>query len=294
MKAILLKELRSYLRGARPFTLITVYLTILGGLLTLIYAGQTSSGFINRAEIGLSLYATVIGLALLQLTFLSPALNASSLGSERDRQTIDLLMITPVSPLQLVIGKLAAPCLFLLIMSMATLPLAAFAFLIGGIELRDLGIGLSMLALTALGYGAIGIWAAARSRTSRAGTMISQGIVFMLAIGVPVLATILAALLTEQQRRGSDVADWVLTSPIVRWPALVLLSLSPFAGLISWFVAIEEGDSLWSHDMPAELGGGSIPAVWLLSLLVWGLVIPFVLWRSARVLPRSVAKQGGG
>ena len=294
MKAILLKELRSYLRGARPFTLITVYLTILGGLLVLIYAGQSESSFINRAEIGLSLYGTVIGLALLQLTFLAPALNASSLGSERDRQTIDLLMITPVSPLKLVIGKLAAPCLFLLIMSVATLPLAAFAFLIGGIELRDLGIGLLLLALTTLGYGAIGIWAAARSRTSRSGTMISQGIVFMLAIGLPVLALIIAGLLADQQNQGSELADWILTSPIVRWPGLALLALSPFAGLFSWFFAIEQGDSLWIHQVPAELGGGSIPAVWLVSLVVWGLLIPFVLWRSARTLPRSVAQQGGG
>ncbi|HYF63226.1 MAG TPA: ABC transporter permease subunit [Herpetosiphonaceae bacterium] len=294
MKAILLKELRSYLRGARPFTLITVYLTILGGLLVLMYAGQSSSSFVNRAEIGLSLYATVIGLALLQLTFLAPALNASSLGSERDRQTIDLLMITPVSPLQLVIGKLAAPCLFLLIMSVATLPLAAFAFLIGGIELRDLAIGLGLLALTTLGYGTIGIWAAARSRTSRAGTMISQGISLGLAIGVPILSAFLVALLAEQQRQGSEVADWFLTSPIIRWPGLALLALSPFAGLFSWFYAIEEGGSLWSHTMPSELGGGSIPAIWLLSLLVWGVVIPLVLWRSARTLPRSVARQGGG
>ncbi len=294
MNAILVKELRSYLRGARPFTLISVYLTVLGGLVLLIYSSETSSGFVNRASIGLSLYGVVIGLALLQLTFLAPAMNASSLGSERDRQTIDLLMITPISALQLIVGKLIAPCLFLLILSIATLPLAAFAFLIGGIELRDLVVGFILLLITTLSYGTIGIWAAARSQTSRGGTLIAQGIVLMLAIGLPVIALVMAGLLTNEQRRGSELADWLLTSPIVRYPALAVLSLSPLVGLFSWFIAINEGGSLWTHALPSELGGGSIPVLWIWSLLVWSLLIPFLLWRSSRALPRSVAKQSGG
>ena len=294
MNAILVKELRSYLRGARPFTLISVYLTILGGLVLLIYSAETSSGFVNRSQIGLSLYGVVIGLALLQLTFLSPAMNASSLGSERDRQTIDLLMITPVSAFQLIIGKLIAPCLFLLILSIATLPLAAFAFLIGGIEIRDLVVGFMILLITTLSYGTIGIWAAARSRTSRGGTLIAQGIVLLLAIGLPVIAFILAMLLANEQQRGSAFAEWLLTSPIVRYPALAVLSLSPFVGLFSWFMAIDEGGSTWTHSLPNELGGGTIPVLWIWSLVAWMVLIPFLLWRSSRALPRSVARQSGG
>jgi ABC-type transport system involved in multi-copper enzyme maturation permease subunit len=294
MNAILVKELRSYLRGARPFTLITVYLTVLGGLVLLIYTTETSSGFVNRAQIGLTLYGVVMGLALLQLIFLAPAMNASSLGSERDRQTIDLLMVAPVSAIQLIIGKLIAPCLFLLILSIATLPLAGFAFLIGGIEIRDLLVGFMLLLLTTLSYGTIGIWAAARSRTSRSGTMIAQGIVLLLAIGLPVIALILAGLLASQISQGSELAEWVLTSPIVRYPALAVLSLSPFVSLFSWFIAISEGGSLWTHSLPSELGGGSIPVLWIWSLGMWLLLIPFLLWRSSRALPRSVARQSGG
>lgn len=294
MKAILIKELRSYLRGARPFTLITIYLTILGGLLLLIYSTQVSASFINRAEIGLSLYGVVIGLALFQLTFLAPAMNASSLGSERDRQTIDLLLITPVSTLKLIIGKLVAPCLFLLILSVATLPLAGFAFLIGGIEIRDLVVGFVLLLTTTLSYGTVGIWAAARSRTSRSGTMIAQGIVFMLAIGLPVVALILVALLDSEQRQGSVLAEWILTSPIVRYPALALLSLSPFINLLSWFIVIGEGGSMWTHRLPSEFGGGTVLVAWVWSVGVWSVLIPFLLWRSSRTLLRSVAKQGSG
>lgn len=294
MKAILLKELRSYLRGARPFTLISFYLAILGGLMVLIYAGETSSRFVNRASIGLTLFNVVIGLALVQMVFIAPAMNASSLGSERDFQTIDLLMITPVKPINVIIGKLAAPCLFLLLLGLATLPLAGFAFLIGGIEIRDLLVGLALLVISTFSYGTIGIWAAARSRTSRGGTLTAQVIVLMLALGVPVVAGIVATLLGEEARRGSAFAEWLLTSPLIRWPVLALLSLSPLAGLVSWLVAVDNGASPWWHDMPAELGGGRVPVLWLISLVVWAIVIPFLLWRSSLALPRSVAKQGGG
>lgn len=294
MKAILIKELRLYLRGARPFTLITVYLTVISAVLLLIYATSTSSGFLNRASFGQGLYSLVLGLSLLEIAVLTPTLNASTLGGERDRQTIDLLMITPLSPLQVIVGKLVAPCLFLLLLSVATLPLIGIAFLIGGVELRDLLVGLALLVLTTIAYGTVGIWMAARSSSSRSGTLKAQGIAFLLAIGLPIIAFLLVTVLNNMQGQGSAFADWMLTSPLVRWPALAVLSLSPFVGLFSWIAALNSGGSLWFHDMPGDLGGGRIPVLWLISLAVWAVLIPLLLLRSARTLPRSVANHSGG
>ncbi|HEY1016846.1 MAG TPA: ABC transporter permease subunit [Herpetosiphonaceae bacterium] len=292
MRAMIVKELRSYLRGARPFVLISVYLLVLGGILLLVYATEADSPFVNRSSLGTMIYVVVFGLALLQLTFLTPAMNASALGGERDRQTIDLLLVAPIKPWMLVVGKLAAPCLFLLLLSLATVPLAGIAFLIGGIELRDLLVGLLLLVLTTLSYGSIGIWAAASARSSRSSTMLAQGIVFMLAIGVPVVAFVVLGLLVNNADEG--FAEWLLTSQIVRWPAVILMSLSPFVGLASWLVALESGDLSLTHTMPNDVGGGKIPVLWVMSLIVWSVLIPLLLWRSARALPRSVARSGGG
>lgn len=293
MKAMIVKELRSYLRGVRPFVLISIYLLVLGGILLLAYATEVSSSFVSRSSLGMMIYVVVFGLALLQITFLTPAMNASALGGERDRQTIDLLLIAPIKPWMLVVGKLVAPCLFLLLLSLATVPLAGVAFLIGGIELRDLLVGLVLLVMTTLSYGSIGIWAAASARSSRSSTMLAQGLVFMLAIGLPVVAFIIAGLLAQQNGQ-SPLAEWLLTSRLVRWPALVLLSLSPFVGLASWLGAIQSGTFSWTHEMPGELGGGEIPVIWLMSVIVWAVLIPLLLWRSSRALPRSVARSGGG
>ena len=294
MSAILLKEFRSFLRMGRPFLTLTLYLLVIGGLMFLIYTANVSSPFVNRSNIGQSLFVLIIGFSLLQLTFLAPAFHASALGIERDRQTIDLLMITPISTTKLIIGKMAAPLVYLLLLSLATIPLASFAFFIGGIELIDIAVGLLLLILTMVGYGSIGMWAASRAASSRSGLFMAQGLAFFLAILLPILSLISAAIIGPMSTTSS-LAEWVLTSPIIRWPVLILLSLSPFVVLFTWIVfVLDQGNSIWTMDMPAELGGGTVPALWIIATVTWLIVVPWMIWRSSRRLPRSVAQQGGG
>ena len=288
MTAILLKEFRSYLRGARPFTLLTVYMTLISVLFMLVYAGGASSPFTNRASLGTQLFSFTVGLALLQLVFLAPALNSSALGSERDRQTIDLLMITPLRRIMIILGKLIAPSIFLILLSIAVLPLGGLAFMIGGIEPRDLIVAFLLMVGTALGYGSIGIWAAARTRTSRGGTLMAQAICFMLAIGIPFIG-IFVVILLDNNNMLQDVMESFL-----RYPIFLIVSLSPFVGLFGWLGAIEGNQgTAWTIDLPAEMGGGTIPQFWILSLILWLIIVPLLLWRSARQLPKSLESHGG-
>ena len=45
-------------------------------------------------------------LETLQVVFLAPALTAGAISLEREKQTLDLLVVTPISSLAIVIGKL--------------------------------------------------------------------------------------------------------------------------------------------------------------------------------------------
>ncbi|WP_110513513.1 ABC transporter permease [Herpetosiphon llansteffanensis] len=291
MKAILQKEFRSYLRGNRAFTMLSIYLFILSGLCVLIYAGYNDSGFADRSDIGLSLYVSSAVVALFQLTFFAPSLNASSLGSERDRQTIDVLMVTPVRRYQIVLGKLIAPCLFLFLLSLATLPIGAMALLIGGIEIRDLLIALTIQVVTVLGYGTVGIWGASWAKTSRGAMLATLGLALIMAIGLPLLALLVLAVLSNDQA----LFDSIMNNGFIRNLGVVILSFSPFFSLVMWIQSISEGSATtWTLDLQGQLGGGTILQPWVISVLIWLVLIPLLIWRSSKQLQKSVARSSGG
>ncbi|XSG73467.1 ABC transporter permease [Herpetosiphon llansteffanensis] len=291
MKAILQKEFRSYLRGNRAFTMLSIYLFILSGLCVLIYAGYSDSGFSDRSDIGLSLYVSSAVVALFQLTFFAPSLNASSLGSERDRQTIDVLMVTPVRRYQIVLGKLIAPCLFLFLLSLATLPIGAMALLIGGIEIRDLLIALAIQVVTVLGYGTVGIWGASWAKTSRGAMLATLGLALIMAIGLPLLALLVLAVLSNDQA----LFDSIMNNGFIRNLGVVILSFSPFFSLVMWIQSISEGSATtWTLDLQGQLGGGTILQPWVISILIWLVLIPLLIWRSSKQLQKSVARSSGG
>lgn len=291
MKAILQKEFRSYLRGNRAFTMLSIYLFILSGLCVLIYAGQSENGFVDRSQIGLSLYSTAAAVALFQLTFFAPSLNASSLGSERDRQTIDVLMVTPVRRYQIILGKLIAPCLFLFLLSLASLPIGALALLIGGIEARDLWIALAIQLVTVLGYGSVGIWGASWAKTSRGAMMATLGFALVLAIGLPLLAILVLGVLSNDQA----LFDAIVENSFIRNLGVVVLSFSPFFSLIMWIQSVTDGQATtWTLDLQGGLGGGTILQPWVISVLIWLVLIPLLIWRSSKQLQKSVAHSSGG
>ncbi|KPL88783.1 ABC transporter permease [Herpetosiphon geysericola] len=291
MKAILQKEFRSYLRGNRAFTMLSIYLFILSGLCVLIYAGFNDGGFSDRSDIGLALYVTSAVVAIFQLTFFAPSLNASSLGSERDRQTIDVLMVTPVRRYQIILGKLIAPCLFLFLLSLASLPIGAMALLIGGIEIRDLLIALTIQVVTVLGYGTVGIWGASWAKTSRGAMLATLGLALIMAVGLPLLALLVVGILSNDEALFKSI----MNNGFIRNLGVVILSFSPFFSLVMWIQSISEGQATtWTLDLQGALGGGVILQPWLISLLLWLVLIPLLIWRSSKQLQKSVARSSGG
>ena len=123
---------------------------------------------------------TAVELGLICL--LAPALTADLISGERERQTLDLLLVTPLSRRQIVVGKLVAALGSLLLLIVLALPIQAIAVLIGGIGLEELLVGLLLLGLTATTYGCVGLFWSARLRTTR-GAMLFSYVTTLLGVG---------------------------------------------------------------------------------------------------------------
>ena len=138
MNPILVKELRSRMRGPRAFVLLSIYLLVLSAAVLLLYiamANNSASDIGAGREIGKGLFLMIGAVALIQVCIITPSLTSGSIAGERERQSYDLLIASPLSSWQIVWGKLASALAFALLLVISVLPLMAMAFLFGGSSL---------------------------------------------------------------------------------------------------------------------------------------------------------------
>jgi ABC-type transport system involved in multi-copper enzyme maturation permease subunit len=178
--AIWVRELRGRMRGKRAFIFLTFYLSLLAVILWL--ALRTTEGseltVAQSMDIGRGIFGAVILIETLVVIALAPAYTAGAITSERERQTYDLLAVTPISSLSLVVGKLLSGLSYLALIVFASFPIAAYAFLFGGVDPSDLVRGYLVVVAAGLAIGAIGIWCSAtmsRSQTATVAAFIVTG-----------------------------------------------------------------------------------------------------------------------
>ncbi len=173
---ILFKEFAVQMRGSRAALLIAVYVGLAIVAARLIYgvvASELDRGEpLVAAQIGQVLFIGLsMGLQAL-IVFLAPATTVNAISGEHERGTYQLLQTTPVTPLQLVAGKLVAALAFLLVLLLAALPVFAVVVLFGGITAADILRVAVTLVITAVAGGAFGLLCSAITRQTYSATLL--------------------------------------------------------------------------------------------------------------------------
>ncbi|MGZ8528076.1 MAG: ABC transporter permease [Candidatus Limnocylindrales bacterium] len=188
--AVGVKELRGRMRGKRAFVLLTVYLVILGGfawMIELLLEQAFSSNFgaqtYATAQIGRGVFIALLLLETLLVMFLAPAYTAGAISLEREKQTIDMLITTPISSLAIVLGKLFSALTYVFLLIISSIPLTALVFVFGGVAPEDVVKGYVMLLVTALGLGCIGLFCSALFRRTQAATVVTYFVVLAITLG---------------------------------------------------------------------------------------------------------------
>lgn len=189
--AIGVKELRGRMRGRRAFIILTIYLSLLGGFALMVEkimeAGfSTGFGGTNAAAspaIGQGIFAALLMLMTLQVVFLAPSSTAGAVSLEREKQTLELLVTTPISSLAIVIGKLLSALIYVFLLIAASIPLMAVVFVFGGVGPEDVLRGYIVLIVTALGLGSFGLLCSSIVKRTTASTAITIFGVLAITIG---------------------------------------------------------------------------------------------------------------
>src|SRR6478735_3320944 len=191
ISAIGAKELRGRMRGRRAFVILTIYLLLLGGFAWMVELlmersftnGFGSSAAYASASIGQGIFAAILMLETLQVVFLTPAATAGAISLEREKQTLDMLITTPISSLAIVIGKLLSALTYVFLLIVASVPLTAVVFVYGGVGPDDVLRGYLVLLVTAIGLGSFGLLCSSLVRRTQAATAIAIFGVLSITVG---------------------------------------------------------------------------------------------------------------
>lgn len=225
-------ELRRRFRSMRSHGILTTYLAIVSGLAMVLYlgasltTGPTAIGA-GRA-VGQGLFYIVTGLLLVLVCFIGPAFAAGSISGERERQTLDLLRVTPVLARHVVWAKFWSSFGFVLVLVLITLPIYMLALLIGGVEPMQLGMVVTTVTASGFAFVALSVFASAHTASRLGATILTYAIVLLLVVGTSVLTLFLSPVFQSVRSSASGAGGLVAQLVLV-----ALLSVSPVSAIVA-------------------------------------------------------------
>lgn len=165
------RELRVRVRVGRGYLLQAFYLAFMILVVALIYQAAVTENpdLTNPVRIQAALvefYRVVISMLTALIVLIAPALTANAITLERERKTIDLLLATPLTARQLLVGKLMGSFAFIVLLLALTLPVNAVSVMLGGVSFPDLLKAYLLIASGGLVLCAIALFTSVYARNS--------------------------------------------------------------------------------------------------------------------------------
>jgi ABC-type transport system involved in multi-copper enzyme maturation permease subunit len=209
---IVVKEGVSRMRTWRAPVVATLYLGLIGAVgFAWLNLGETTGQFTDGRPIAAIVGSQAFGaMAFFQLGLVclfAPALAAGAISGERERQTLDVLLVSRVSAFGIVWGKLVASMAYVLLLILTALPLFAAVFLFGGIDFSQFVLSQVVTIATAFCLGAVAIFFSAVFQRTLAATVSSYAAAFALTFGTALLGIVVSASQTLS-RSGSGLVQF--------------------------------------------------------------------------------------
>jgi ABC-type transport system involved in multi-copper enzyme maturation permease subunit len=185
------RELRVRVRVGRAYLLQAFYLAFLILIVALAYQAAIGDNPdlrnpVRVQEALVEFYRLVMSMLVALIALIAPALTANAITLERERKTMDLLLATPLTARQLLVGKLLGSFAFIVLLLALTLPVSAVSVLLGGVSFPELLKAYLLIACGGLVLCAIALFSSVYARNSTLAVLWSYLRVagFLLATGV--------------------------------------------------------------------------------------------------------------
>ncbi|MBE5959942.1 MAG: hypothetical protein E7256_00910 [Lachnospiraceae bacterium] len=197
---IFIKEIRQNARMKKTAVMLALYngcLALFG--LFAFYLTFRRTGNTLQADYGdvLTMYGIITGIEFILVLCIVPAITATSIAAEREKQTLDILMTTPLSRRRIIFGKLASAISIVMLLTISSLPVISVVFSIGGITIGDVIAFILLMLVCSVYAGSIGIMFSCICKKTVTAVVSSYVVLLMLIAGLPLFLF------------GSEVVDYL-------------------------------------------------------------------------------------
>ena len=145
--------------GHLAFRCVFLGVCLIGFLIVLARAetGTSSASLGELARAGAGLFANLSWIQVLLICLLGPLFTGGAITQQRHAQTLDVLLTTPMSNAQIVIGSLIGRLSFVLLLALGGLPFFLICRLYGGVTLGQILTSFGLAAAAALVTGSLAV-----------------------------------------------------------------------------------------------------------------------------------------
>lgn len=272
------KEFRLRMRSPRSMLSVLFYVLALGAvamgfIYIFLYLGQNGSQRFDPTRSQMMFY--VLSFAqLILIAFMAPALTAGVISSEREKQTLSMLLTTQQSSSTIVLSKLVSSLSFMTLIVLATLPIYSIVFLYGGISPKQLISVFLFYLFVMLLLGSLGVLFSTLFKRTIIAIIVTYGVGLVIFLVTGLLYIFFV---------GIEVRNMYSTgTPVTQSYSWIgyLLGLNPAGAMISLF------EPSFSKEMFMVQGGtlnSKAPIeLWQEFVIVYSVVIVVSLWIAIR------------
>lgn len=178
---VLQYELLSNLRLLRAFVLLFAYVALLGGVVYLAWPQAEVIDFAQPEEAKRLVNLFFFGQYMIA-SLMTPSFAAGAITGEKERQSYEMLLASPLRPGAIVLGKLLAALCHLAILMLCSLPIVMLCLPLGGVSPYEVFAAyIAMISSVALS-GMICLWASSFFSRTSASLLVSYLMILPLAL----------------------------------------------------------------------------------------------------------------
>src|SRR5208282_5571675 len=179
---VLQRELLVNLRMTRAFVLLLVYIALLGLVVYVAWPSQVRLDLSQSHEEASRLLDLFFLGQYALLSLMVPSFAAGSITGEKERQTYEMLLASPMRPGAIVLGKLLAALCHLAVLVFCSLPIVMLCLPLGGVSPYEVLATYGGMAASVLLFGVICVAASSYFTRTIAALVVSYLVILPLAL----------------------------------------------------------------------------------------------------------------